>query len=118
IPSEDIRWVNDGPGFSHRGGGLGENRPKNHIGAVPGAGRKSNRSETQNGAGNMTDDIEILHTDTLIKEVEKVVAASNPDRLEIEKAKKMLKEHEQALIDAISRLTYVSDGDSDGDQQY
>lgn len=61
--------MNDGPGFSHRGGGLGENRPKNHIGAVPGAGRKSNRSETQNGAGNMTDDIEILHTDTLIKEV-------------------------------------------------
>lgn len=117
IPSEDIRWVEEEPGLSHRGGS-GEKRSMNHIGGVPGAGRKQNRSEIQNGAGNMTDDIEILHTDTLIKEVEKVVAASNPDRLEIEKAKKMLKEHEQALIDAISRLTYVSDGDSDGDQQY
>ncbi|XP_021770383.1 protein EMSY-LIKE 3-like isoform X3 [Chenopodium quinoa] len=117
IPFEDIQWVNEDPGLSHRGG-PGEKRSMNNTGAVPGAGRKQNRSEIQNGAGNMTDDIEILHTDTLIKEVEKVVAASNPDRLEIEKAKKMLKEHEQALVNAISRLSYVSDGDSDGDQQY
>ncbi|KMT15330.1 hypothetical protein BVRB_3g060360 isoform A [Beta vulgaris subsp. vulgaris] len=111
IPAEDIRWVNEEPVLSHRAG-PGDKRSMNHIGAVPVAGRKQYRSEIQNGAGNMTDDIEILHTDTLIKEVEKVVAATNPDRLEIEKAKKMLKEHEQALIDAISRLTYVSDGDS------
>ncbi|KAL2923831.1 Protein EMSY-LIKE 3 [Bienertia sinuspersici] len=111
IPSEDIRWVNEDPGLSH-GGGPGDKRTLNHIGAVPSSGRKQYRAEIQNGTGNMTDDIEILHTDTLIKEVEKVVAASNPDRHEIEKAKKMLKEHEQALLDAISRLTYVSDGDS------
>ncbi|KAH9616255.1 hypothetical protein KSS87_008314 [Heliosperma pusillum] len=106
IPSEDIRWVNEDPGLSRRGG-PGERS----VGAVPGAGRKKPRNEQQNGAANM-DDIEILHTDTLIKEVEKVVAARNPDRLDIEKAKKMLKDHEQALMDVITRLNYISDGDS------
>ncbi|KAK9671578.1 hypothetical protein RND81_12G039900 [Saponaria officinalis] len=111
IPPEDIRWVNEDPGVSRRGGS-GERS----IAPVPGAARKKLRNDQQNGVVNMADDIEILHTDTLIKEVEKVVAARNPDRLDIEKAKKMLKDHEEALLDAISRLNYVSDGDSDGDQ--
>lgn len=116
IPPEDIRWADEDPVVSNRGGPGGKISMSH--GPVPGAGRTQYRKELQNGTGKMTDDIEILHTDTLIKEVEKVVTASNPDRLDIEKAKKMLKEHEQALMDAISRLTYVSDGDSDGEQQF
>ncbi|GAB4843788.1 hypothetical protein Ancab_013753 [Ancistrocladus abbreviatus] len=119
IPSEDIRWVGEDPGVSLRGGrgGHGDKKSLSHGGAGPCSGRSLQQKELLNGiAQSSNDDIEILHTDTLIKEVEKVVAASHPDRLEIEKAKKMLKDHEQALIDAISRLTYVSDGESDGEQ--
>ncbi|GMH20111.1 hypothetical protein Nepgr_021952 [Nepenthes gracilis] len=117
IPRDDIQWVGEDPGISHQSGHDDE---KLMIlgGPVSGAGKTHQKKELQNGIADMaTDDIEILHTATLIKEVEKVVAASHPDRLEIEKAKKMLKEHEQALIDAISRLSYVSDGEIDGDQQ-
>ncbi|MCH87707.1 hypothetical protein A2U01_0008585, partial [Trifolium medium] len=45
--------------------------------------------------------------------VERVFSANHPDVHEIEKAKKILKDHEQALIDAIARLADLSDGDSD-----
>ncbi|XP_028116068.1 protein EMSY-LIKE 3-like isoform X1 [Camellia sinensis] len=95
-------------------------------GAVAGAGRgrgiakgqsKKVFPPSQNGIGKKGD-IEILHTDTLVKEVEKVIRASHPDRLEVEKAKKVLKEHEQALVEAIARLEDASDGESaDGDHQ-
>ncbi|KAL9233119.1 hypothetical protein vseg_008154 [Gypsophila vaccaria] len=112
-PGLPRRVVPEDPGLSRRGG-PGERS----IAPVPSAARKKLRNDQQNGVGNMADDIEILHTDTLIKEVEKVVCARNPDRLDIEKAKKMLKDHEDALLEAISRLNYVSDGDSDGDQFY
>lgn len=73
---------------------------------------------SQNGIGKKVyDDIELLNTDTLVKEVERVFSASQPDPSELEKAKKMLKDHEQALIDAIARLAYASDGESaDGEQ--
>ncbi|RFS87765.1 hypothetical protein CH426_26470, partial [Klebsiella aerogenes] len=68
---------------------------------------------SQNGGRKGSDDIQLLHTDTLIKEVERVFGASHPDPLEVEKAKKVLKEHEQALLEAISRLGEISDGESD-----
>ncbi|RHN63236.1 putative protein EMSY-LIKE, plant [Medicago truncatula] len=42
----------------------------------------------------------------------KVFAASHPDSVELEKAKPMLKEHEQALVDIISRIADASDGES------
>ncbi|KAL3599755.1 hypothetical protein D5086_007673 [Populus alba] len=48
-----------------------------------------------------------------LKEVEKVFGASHPDPLEIEKAKKVLREQEQALVKAIARLEDASDGESD-----
>nr|GMC90636.1 protein EMSY-LIKE 3-like isoform X2 [Ipomoea batatas] len=68
---------------------------------------------SQNGIGKKgSDDIQLLHTDTLIKEVERIFGASHPDPAEIEKAKKLLKEHEQSLVDAISRLGEISDGES------
>ncbi|XVF44538.1 hypothetical protein PTKIN_Ptkin02bG0132200 [Pterospermum kingtungense] len=74
---------------------------------------KKDFPSTQNGVGKKVwGNIEILNIDTLIKEVEKVFGASHPDLVEIEKAKKVLKEHEQALIDATAKLEDASDGES------
>ncbi|XP_064959652.1 protein EMSY-LIKE 3-like isoform X2 [Musa acuminata AAA Group] len=46
-----------------------------------------------------------------LKEVEKLLGASHPDPLEIEKAQQMLEKHEQALIDAIANLDDAYDGE-------
>ncbi|KAG4185951.1 hypothetical protein ERO13_A08G012800v2 [Gossypium hirsutum] len=109
ISPEDIKWEGEDPGISRRGGrpgqGHGVKKSMSRGGGVAGAGR---------GLG----DIEILHTDTLIKEVEKVFGASHPDPIEIEKAKKVLKEHEQSLVDAIARLEEASDDESDGEHRF
>ncbi|XP_075644764.1 protein EMSY-LIKE 4-like isoform X2 [Castanea sativa] len=126
ISPEDIQWVGEDPGIPRRGGyggsGHGMNRPVGRDG-IPGAGRGRGATKgharkdflpSQNGIGKKApDDIKILHTDTLIKEVERVFGANHPDPLEIERAKKALKEQEQALVDAISRLNEISDGESD-----
>ncbi|KAM7264670.1 hypothetical protein ACFE04_002353 [Oxalis oulophora] len=122
ISPEDIQWVDEDPGVSHRGGfggpGHGMNRPVGRDNA-PGSGRgrgsakgqpKRDFLPPQNGIGKkVPDDIRILHTESLIKEVERVFGASHPDPLEIEKAKKVLKDHEKSLIDAIARITEISD---------
>eukprot|EP00268_Persea_americana_P043320 TRINITY_DN4351_c0_g1_i5.p1 TRINITY_DN4351_c0_g1~~TRINITY_DN4351_c0_g1_i5.p1 ORF type:complete len:489 (-),score=131.70 TRINITY_DN4351_c0_g1_i5:458-1924(-) len=127
ISHEDIRWEDEDPGISRRtvrgGPGRGVKKSVGRGGVTPGVGRgrggpknqtKKDFPPSQNGIGKKSsDDIEILHTDTLIKEVERVFGASHPDPLEIEKAKKVLKEHEQALIDAIARLADASDGESE-----
>nr|XP_016444252.1 PREDICTED: protein EMSY-LIKE 3-like isoform X2 [Nicotiana tabacum] len=126
ISPEDIQWEGEEPGISHHGnyGGSGHvmSRPAGHDSA-PGAGRGRGLTKaqsrkdfpiSQNGIGKKgSDDIQLLHTDTLIKEVERIFGAGHPDPLEFEKAKKVLKEHEQALLDAISRLGELSDGESD-----
>ncbi|XP_038699517.1 protein EMSY-LIKE 3-like [Tripterygium wilfordii] len=131
ISPDDIQWVGEDPGISRRGyggPGHGMNRGIGRDG-VPGSGRgrgvpkghsRKDLLPSQNGVGKKApDDIRILHTETLIKEVERVFCARPPDPVEVEKAKKVLKEHEQALIDAISRLTDLSDGESDeGGPQY
>ncbi|GAB2230463.1 hypothetical protein Droror1_Dr00014729 [Drosera rotundifolia] len=110
MPPEDIRWVGEDPGISYLDNHEG---PKSARHLVRGA---IARKEFDNGAERVAaDDIEMLHTDTLIKEVQKVVDAAHPDLLEIQRAKKILKEHELSLVDAISRLTYVSEDDSDGE---
>ncbi|KAF5447909.1 hypothetical protein F2P56_033425 [Juglans regia] len=132
ISPEDIRWEGEDPGVSHKighpGPGRGFKKSMARGGAVTGAGRgrgiskgqsKKEFSLSQNGIGKKAmGDIEIVHTDTLIKEVEKVFGASHPDPMEIEKAKKVLKEHEQALVDAIERLEDASDGESDGENPF
>ncbi|KAF7148125.1 hypothetical protein RHSIM_Rhsim03G0007400 [Rhododendron simsii] len=104
ISPDDIRWVGDDPGIPHRG----VNNSLS-LGVTPRAGRGRGAAKElprlQNGLGRVSDEIEILHTETLLKEVEKVFGASQPDILEIEKAKKMLK-----LADA-------SDSESDGEPQ-
>ncbi|KAL3533919.1 hypothetical protein ACH5RR_007440 [Cinchona calisaya] len=122
IPPEDIRWIGDDPGVSRRNVGSGQGFGGNTLNT--GRGRGSSRGQlendfrpSQNGVvKKMADDIEILHTDTLIQKVEKVVGASHPDLIELEKAKKMLKEHEQALLDVIAKLADAcDDGSVDGE---
>ncbi|CAJ2673078.1 unnamed protein product [Trifolium pratense] len=132
ISPEDIRWEGEDPGILYRGGHSGQGRGANklfgHGGDTLGAGRGRghprfhSRKELvlpQNGIGNrVPDEIELLNTDSLVKEVERVFATSLPDSVELEKAKQMLKEHEQALVDAISRIADASDGESDGEHPY
>lgn len=132
IPPEDIQWEGDAPAISHgvsRGGqGRGHKKSSNRGGVFPGPGRgrgnikaqpKKDFLPSQNGiAKKVIDDIELLNTDALVKEVENVFSANHPDPFELEKAKNMLKEHEQALIDAIAKLAYASDGESDGEHPF
>ncbi|KAG8391316.1 hypothetical protein BUALT_Bualt01G0175200 [Buddleja alternifolia] len=131
ISPEDLQWEGEDPGISHRGGyggaSHGMNRPLGRDNA-PGAGRGRGLTKgqsgkefplSQNGIGKKgLDDIQLLHTDTLIKVVERVFGGSNPDPLEMEKAKNVLKEHEQALTDAIARLGDLSDGESGEDGRF
>lgn len=127
ISPEDIQWVEgEDPGIPHKGGyggpGHGIGRPVGRdSGPGGGRGRGVTKGQTrkdfppsQNGIGKKgPDDIQLLNTDTLIKEVERVFGSSHPDPVEIEKAKRVLKEHEQALADAIAKLADISDGESD-----
>ncbi|KAJ8527527.1 hypothetical protein K7X08_014978 [Anisodus acutangulus] len=118
IRSVDIRWIGDDPGISRVGGGGGPGYGVNTPSA--GRGRRFARQQFENDVHasenriiqKTSDEIEILHTETLLKKVEKVIDASHPDLVEIEKAKKMLKEHEQALIDVIAKLADVCDSGS------
>ncbi|KQJ96330.1 protein EMSY-LIKE 3 [Brachypodium distachyon] len=125
IAPEDIRWEGEDPGINERGRGAHHVSKKSgsRSGPASGAGRgrrpqkntfRKDFSPSQNGVGKRSSGyIEILHTETLIKEVERVFGANNPDPLEMDKAKKVLKEHEQSLIDAIARLAEASDGEID-----
>ncbi|XP_061360200.1 protein EMSY-LIKE 3 isoform X1 [Gastrolobium bilobum] len=130
---KDIRWEGEDPGIHRKGGqpgpGRGMKKSMSRGGAVASAGRgrgmtkvqpKKDFTLLQNGSRKKpTGDFEILHTDTLIKEqVEKIFSASHPDPMEMEKAKKMLKEHEQALVNAIAMLGDASDGESDGEHPF
>ncbi|XP_073129156.1 protein EMSY-LIKE 3-like [Henckelia pumila] len=122
ISPEDIKW-DEGYG----GPGHGMDRPVGRDN-VPGAGRgrgltksqsRKDFPPSQNGIGKKArDDIQLLQTDTLIKEVERVFGASHPDPVEMEKAMKVLKEHEQALTDAIAKLADISDDESDGGRHF
>lgn len=82
ISPEDIQWVGEDPGISHRssygGSGHGINKPTGRDGGPgPGRGRGVTKGQSrkgllpsQNGIGKkVPDDIQILHTDTLIREV-------------------------------------------------
>ncbi|KAK8941339.1 hypothetical protein KSP39_PZI010771 [Platanthera zijinensis] len=127
ISPEDIRWEGADPAFPGQGVGAGAVRgvkkaPGGALLAGIGRGRgplkhqsKKELGVLQNGiAKRGSENIEILHTDTLLKEVERVFSATNPEPAEADRAKKLLKEHEQALVDAIARLADISDGESAG----
>lgn len=130
ISPNDIRWKWEDVGISHRGGRSGSGRGMKNpagrggaTGAGSGRGRVIGKSQSmskkevapsQNGiAKRPLNNIEILHTDTLVKEIDKVFSSTNADPLDIEEARKVLKEHEQALVDAIAKLEGASDGESD-----
>ncbi|KAK4758146.1 hypothetical protein SAY87_019447 [Trapa incisa] len=122
ISPDDIRWENEDPGASSRRGNRPVKKPMSYVSNAEGLarGRGTSKSQakkgvpsSQNGIGKKAQgDIQILHTDTLVKEVEKVIGSNHPDPAEIEKAKKILKEHEQALVEAIVKLEGGSDGES------
>ncbi|CAN8269427.1 unnamed protein product [Cochlearia groenlandica] len=132
IPPEDIRWDGEDSGvplnIGHGSGSIhGIRRSQSNIGRGRGPRIHQPRRElvpppTQQNGGvgrrTFTDDIELFNTDSLVKEVERVFETAHPDPLELYKAKKMLKEHEQALIAAIARLGDTSDGEIDGDPPY
>lgn len=75
----DIRWEGEDPGVSRKGGhpgqGRGTTKSMARGGPTSNAGRgrgsmKTQQPKTQNGIGKKAlGDIEILHTDSLIKEV-------------------------------------------------
>ncbi|KAF9680703.1 hypothetical protein SADUNF_Sadunf06G0149100 [Salix dunnii] len=119
---EDLRWEVEDPGISHSRLSHVMKKSMSHGGlissSVRGRGSTKDQSKkefprTQNGiARKLSDNIELLNTESLVKEVERVFGLSYPDPLELEKAKKMLKEHEEALVDAIARLADASDGES------
>ncbi|XP_052174135.1 protein EMSY-LIKE 3-like isoform X3 [Diospyros lotus] len=117
ISPDDIRWVGEDPGISQRGGHEIDSSVSHGIARRErGSAEDQLRKELprlQNGVGKVPNEIEILHTETLIKEVERVFDAGQPDLLEIQKAKKMLKDHEQALIDVIDKLADASDSESE-----
>lgn len=126
IPPSDIRWEGHDHGISNRGGhpgvsrGVKKSTPKGGAITGPGKGKGTTKGQTpknlpsmQSGVGRKDlGDIELLNTDSLVKEVEKVLSASPPDVAEIAEAKRALKEQEQALLGAISMLQDASDGES------
>ncbi|KAK1397710.1 Emsy N Terminus (ENT)/ plant Tudor-like domains-containing protein [Heracleum sosnowskyi] len=127
ISSEDIRWVGEDPGLSHQSvhGMQSNENPKNHgsyPNSEPGEGAMRDQNEIEipfledGVVKKSSDEIEILHTETLIKEVQKMFTSSHPDMLEIEKAKKTLKEHEEALMNIISKLSNASYSGRDAEQ--
>ncbi|KAF3603020.1 hypothetical protein F2Q69_00038677, partial [Brassica cretica] len=127
IPPEDIRWDGEESGVALNAGlGSGSIRGnrrnyQSNIGRGRGPRIHQPRRDflptQQNGGGGgggritSSDDIELFNTDSLVKEVERVFDTAHPDPFELDKAKKMLKEHEQALIAAIARLADTSDGE-------
>ncbi|KAL9678841.1 hypothetical protein QQ045_016692 [Rhodiola kirilowii] len=123
ISPSDIRWEGSDPA-NPRGGyggpGHGMNRPVGNDGTfgagsgrgIPKGQNRKDHPHTQNGAVKKGSNIRILQTSHLLKEVERVFNSSNPDPLEIDKAKKALKEQEEALIDALGKLADISDGES------
>ncbi|XP_042375461.1 protein EMSY-LIKE 3-like isoform X1 [Zingiber officinale] len=125
ISSEDIIWEGDydDPGTFHQSSqGLPTRGVKKttHHGYVPRVGRGflNNQKKELSASQNAIDmknisDMERIGTDILVKEVERLLSATNPDPQEFDKAKKMLQEHEQVLIDAIAQLAQVSDDEND-----
>ncbi|XP_057998473.1 protein EMSY-LIKE 3-like [Hevea brasiliensis] len=74
---------------------------------MPDSGKFKNRSEF----------IEIHATDTIIHEVERMTyGRENPDPVQVEKAKLILRDHERAILGALDKLANVSDVDDSPNQ--
>ncbi|GMI70981.1 EMSY-like 3 [Hibiscus trionum] len=127
ISPDDIRWDGEDAGISYRRGHGFHGAKKSFSrdpAPGPGRGRGSMKGQSrkellpsQNGTGKkLSNEIELPNTEMLVKEVERVFDTNHPDPVELERAKKKLKEQEQLLIDAIARLADASDGESDEDR--
>ncbi|KAK4397527.1 protein EMSY-LIKE 3 [Sesamum angolense] len=115
ISPDDIQWEGEDPGISRHGGyggpGHGTSRPlarDNPPGSGRGRGLTKSQSRkdfppSQNGIGKKGPN-DIQWRGFLVLAIL---------TLEIEKAKKVLKEQELALTDALARLADLSDGESD-----
>ncbi|GFQ05440.1 hypothetical protein PHJA_002688100 [Phtheirospermum japonicum] len=113
VPHEDIRWASE------------DSIPFQLVeDCVPNLGRGRALStknqfanEIQPSSGNDVKKdsgvIEIFHTGSLIKKVEKLLDASHPDELRFKKAKKLLKDHEHSLIRVIAKLAEACDSDGE-----
>lgn len=128
ISPNDIRWKWEDVGASNRGGrsgtGRGNKNPTARGETAGGSGRgravtkgpsKKEPPPSQKALPKRPplNDIELLHTDTLVREMDKVLSSTNADPMDIEKARKVLKEHEEALLEAIAKLEGASDGESE-----
>ncbi|XP_028787429.1 protein EMSY-LIKE 3-like isoform X2 [Neltuma alba] len=105
ISPEDIQWEDQDPAMTHRGRHSGQGRgvKKYHsrCGNTVAAGRGRGHPRVHPGKeflppqdviGNrVLDDVELPDTDLLVEEVERVIAESDPDPTELERAKEMLK---------------------------
>ncbi|GLT96172.1 hypothetical protein SLE2022_138150 [Rubroshorea leprosula] len=116
IPPEGIQWDGEVPSISYRGHGV--KKQSSHFAPALGAGREQGCAKeympSQYGVPKKaSEDIELPDTQTLVKEV---FDACHLDPLELEKARKKLKEHELAVIDALAGLADASDGETDGEQ--
>ncbi|CAL5087666.1 unnamed protein product [Urochloa decumbens] len=124
MPPEDIRWEFDAHLSNRDGWGpsgpMLKRHPSNNgamVGPIRGRGRLSineplkDFAPPQNGMNRNFDNIDIPNTESVVTEVERVL--SNPNMREIEKARKLLKEQEQSLLDAIARLDEASDSESE-----
>lgn len=108
ILPDDIRW--EAPGIGQPGGQTHTDKEKALLNNQP----TENLVQLKIGHENLYDEIKILNTESVIKEVETVFASSHVDPFEIDKAKKKLREHEQSLIDAIAMLTETARGENEG----
>ncbi|CAL9236906.1 unnamed protein product [Arabidopsis halleri] len=123
ISPGDIEWIGEDPGVGNRddynGQCHGLNRttvpnsiPQRGSGLAKNTIRKDFRT-SQNGTGKKKHlDIRIRQTNVLIREVERVLGSHNPDPHEVERARRILEEHEHALVGAIAKLGNISDGEN------
>ncbi|KAF2572057.1 hypothetical protein F2Q70_00006523 [Brassica cretica] len=120
IPPQDIRWGGEENGAAlNAGHGSRRTLSNGGLGRLPMTQPRRDHLVAQNGGGRkLFDEIELFNTDSLVKEVERVFDSNLPDPHELDKAKKLLKEHEQALVSAIARLADASDFESDGEEAY
>ncbi|XP_022683054.1 protein EMSY-LIKE 3 isoform X3 [Setaria italica] len=103
---ENIRWGSAYQALPNQVGWLASD------GAMPGMGRRGRFHETPNGISLFNfNHIDVPNTGILVKKVEMVL--SHPDVYAIQKAKKLLIDQEQSLLDAIAKLDEASDGESD-----
>uniref|UniRef100_A0A0E0M2T7 ENT domain-containing protein n=1 Tax=Oryza punctata TaxID=4537 RepID=A0A0E0M2T7_ORYPU len=124
LAPEDIIWDLDDQGISNRDGWGPHPGMRRHPGnngtmamASKGGGRLFRNEPTkdcappQNGINRNIGHIDVPNTRSVVIEVERVL--SNPNMGEIEKARKLLQDQEQSLLDAIARLDDASDSESE-----